>query len=163
MKLTNKQKKWLLIPKALPSSTHGDNLMKILPRSKWDKIRKATYERADFKCELCSGKGKKHPVEAHELWMFDFKIKTQYLERLVALCPNCHRIQHALLLKLQDDRGFVNAMNTINHYNKLTKNNLTYSQFFASATEIFNKFDGIAWDVIVNEKSDFIISEFLFR
>ncbi|NQZ66301.1 MAG: HNH endonuclease [Mycoplasmatales bacterium] len=157
MKLTKEQREWLLIPKALPSSTHGDNLRKILPRSKWDKIRKATYQRANFKCELCSGKGSRHPVEAHEIWLFDFTTKTQYLERLVALCPNCHRIQHALLLKLQDDRGFINAEAVIRHYNKISQQRVTYSQFFASATEVFDVFDGIMWDVVVEKTNDPIL------
>lgn len=157
MELTKEQKEWLLLPKALPSSTHGDNLRKILPQSKWDKVRKATYERANNKCELCSGKGTRHPVEAHELWYFDFKTSTQYLERLIALCPNCHRIQHALLLKLQDDKGFVNAQGVINHYNKLTNQNVTYHQFFASATEVFDMFDGIMWDVVVDKTKDEIL------
>lgn len=154
MILSKEQREWLLIPKALPASTHGDNLRKILPKSKWDKLRKATYERAENKCELCGGTGNRHPVEAHELWYFDFKTKTQYLERLVALCPHCHRIQHALLLKLQDDKGFVRAEHTINHFNKLTNNNLTYSQFFAAAQETYDIFDGVMWDVIVENDSD---------
>lgn len=157
MGLTNQQKEWLLLPKALPTSTHGDNLRKILPRTQWDKIRKATYTRANHKCELCGGKGTRHPVEAHELWYFDMENKIQYLERLVALCPNCHRIQHALLLKIQDDKGFINAQMTINHYNKLTGNNVNYYQFFASATEVFDVFDGIMWDVIVDKTKDEIL------
>ena len=162
MSLTLEQRQWLLIPKALPTSTHGDNLRKVLPKKIWDQIRKEVYERANNKCEICNKQGSKRKVEAHELWMFNFDLKTQYLERLVALCPQCHRVQHALLLKLQHDKGILNAEWTVKHLNKISNENYTFNSFFAKATEIFNKFDNIEWDVVALKEKDEIIEKFLF-
>ena len=31
-------------------------------RSVWDKLRKQTYRKANYRCEICGGKGPKWPV-----------------------------------------------------------------------------------------------------
>lgn len=157
MELTKEEKEFLLMPKALPSSSHYANLRKILSQSKWDKLRKMTYERASFQCELCSSKPKR--LEAHELWFFDFEHKVQYLKRLVGLCLKCHSLQHALLLRLHHDQGFKNAQVVVNHYNKLTNNKLTFDQFFALANKEHNLYEKIEWNIVVITDFDEILKE----
>ena len=156
-----KEREFLLQPKALPESTHYLNLRSIVSKSKWDKIRKEIYKRANNKCQLCNGQGRKHKVEAHELWNFDFKLKVQFLEDIIALCPNCHRIQHAFLLKLHDDKKILNAQYVINHLNKITNKNYNYNNFFAEANSFFMKLNNIKWDVVLKLKEENIINKFL--
>jgi hypothetical protein len=50
---------------------------------------------------VCKGRGPKHPVEAHEEWEYQEAIDplfggqcTQFLVKLVALCPLCHQVKH---------------------------------------------------------------------
>lgn len=155
MELTSKQREFLLKPKALPESTHFVNLRSYLPRSQWDIIRKKAYEHAKNKCELCHGVGRKHKVEAHELWNFDFKSKTQTLERIIALCPNCHRIQHAFLLKLHDDKKILNAQYVINHLNKISDKKYNYNNFFSEASDFFSKINVIEWNIMINKEKIF--------
>lgn len=63
-----------------------------MTQSQWDKIRRKCYAAAGYKCEICGGKGSKHPVECHEIWDFgDGKIT---LTGLIALCPSCHEVKH---------------------------------------------------------------------
>lgn len=157
MELTQKQKEFLITPKALPSSSHYANLRQVLPRTKWDKLRKLTYERANHKCELCNSKPPR--LEAHELWRFDFDNHVQYLERLVALCSKCHSMQHALLLRLQHDQGIKNAQIVVNHYNKLKNEHITFDKFFAIATSEHNKYENIFWDVIVIKEFDDLLND----
>ena len=78
----------------VPASQWGDNLRSLLPKAKWDTLRKQIYQRADYKCEICGGKGHKWPVECHEVWFYDEKRKTQTLTGLTALCPRCHEVKH---------------------------------------------------------------------
>lgn len=78
----------------VPSTSWGDNLRSKLPRSQWDRLRKACYANAGFRCELCGGKGRRHPVECHEIWSYDETDFVQKLEGLIALCPACHRCKH---------------------------------------------------------------------
>lgn len=57
-------------------------------------MRRAVYRRARHRCEVCGGRGERHPVECHEVWAYDDEHHVQRLERLVALCPDCHRVKH---------------------------------------------------------------------
>ena len=149
--LNQKQKEFLLIPKALPTSTHFINLRQMLPRNEWDRLRKKVYSAASNRCELC---GSDQRLEAHEIWMFDFEKKVQYLETLAALCMHCHRFQHVNLLALQEDQGIAHSWGTINHFNKLTGQKVTQSQFFAMANKEAIKLENIEWEVVINRSFD---------
>ena len=78
----------------VPRSTWGWNLRSELTRTQWDRLRKATYARAGNRCEVCGGKGRKHPVECHERWEYDDEKHVQKLVGLEALCPPCHKTKH---------------------------------------------------------------------
>ena len=80
----------------VPRSLWGINLRSELPKSKWDKLRKATYKKANFVCEICGGVGRKWPVECHEIWHYDDENKVQRLDGLIALCPPCHQVKRDL-------------------------------------------------------------------
>lgn len=78
----------------VPSSSWYDNLRSRLPKAEWDRLRKAAYAAAGHKCEVCGGKGRRWPVEAHEIWEYDEATRVQRLAGLVALCPSCHEVKH---------------------------------------------------------------------
>lgn len=83
-----------LVVELVPKSMWGFNLRSELTKAQWDKIRKAVYERAGHRCEICGGKGSKHPVEAHERWVYDDTTHVQKLVGVEALCPMCHKVRH---------------------------------------------------------------------
>lgn len=81
----------------VPSTSFYTNVRSILPKSEWDRLRKASYEKAKFKCEICKdsglNQGYKHALECHEIW--DYKADgTQLLKGLISLCPKCHLVKH---------------------------------------------------------------------
>jgi hypothetical protein len=78
----------------VPSTSWFTNVRSLLPEDEWDLVRRAVYRRARYRCEVCSGRGDAHPVECHEVWAYDDEHHVQRLERLVALCPACHRVKH---------------------------------------------------------------------
>lgn len=78
----------------VPASQFGDNLRSRLPAKLWDLLRRATYEAAGNKCEICGGKGHKWPVECHEKWEYNEETLVQKLTGLIALCPACHEVKH---------------------------------------------------------------------
>ena len=87
----------------VPSSSWGNNLRSEanLSKREWGKLRKACYESAGHKCEICGGVGwrryngkPKSIVECHEIWAYDDKKKVQTLKGLIALCPTCHKAKH---------------------------------------------------------------------
>lgn len=78
----------------VPATSWFDNLRKRLSTADWDRLRKAQYKHAGYKCEICGGKGPAHPVEAHEVWIYDDAKMVQKLAGLIALCPGCHEVKH---------------------------------------------------------------------
>ena len=78
----------------MPRTTFEQNVRSLVKRSEWNRIRKAVYKRAGYVCEICGGVGKRHPVEAHEVWEYDWSSMEQRLVGLQALCPACHRVKH---------------------------------------------------------------------
>lgn len=78
----------------VPATSWGDNLRSHFKTSEWDRLRKACYEQAGHKCEICGGKGRRHPVECHEIWHYDDDQCVQTLKGLIALCPSCHEVKH---------------------------------------------------------------------
>lgn len=78
----------------VPAGTWGDNVRSAVTKEQWDRIRRAVYKRAGYKCEICGGKGKEWPVECHEVWHYDGEQHIQKLVGLIALCPMCHKCKH---------------------------------------------------------------------
>lgn len=78
----------------VPASAWYTNVRSNVPKAEWDRLRKAVYLAANYRCEICNGVGDRWPVECHEVWLYDDKAHTQTLERLIALCPACHEVKH---------------------------------------------------------------------
>lgn len=115
----------------VPASSWGANLRSALRANEWDRLRKQTYRLAGYRCEICGGKGAKHPVECHEVWAYEdvqgnvpdivdySRTYTQTLVRLVSLCPACHEVKHFGLTTLRgrDQQAFRHLMR-VNGWNE---------------------------------------------
>ena len=91
----------LLTVELVPSTCWFSNVRDHVSKSTWDKLRKATYKQANYHCQVCGGRGHKHPVECHEIWDYDDQKYIQTLEGLTALCPSCHQVKHIGLAGLK--------------------------------------------------------------
>lgn len=82
----------------VPTTCFFSNVRSELPKKEWDRIRKESYSKANYCCEICGGsglkQGYKHPLECHEIWHYDDENKIQTLEGLISLCPRCHQVKH---------------------------------------------------------------------
>lgn len=78
----------------VPRTCWFSNVRERVSRQEWDRIRSQTYEHAGQRCEVCGGRGSKHPVECHEVWEYDESAGVQRLVRMIALCPACHEVKH---------------------------------------------------------------------
>lgn len=90
---------------ALPPTVWGSNVRALAERSPergvWDRLRFATGDAAGNRCEACGVEsstpgGRPRRPDCHERWVFDLTgpVPVQRLDRLVALCPGCHEVQH---------------------------------------------------------------------
>lgn len=77
----------------IPVGTWFNNVRSAVSADQWQRLKRLTFQKAGHRCELCGGRGKKWPVECHEIWGFtpDFR---QELRGLIALCPACHQVKH---------------------------------------------------------------------
>jgi hypothetical protein len=105
-----------LIVELVPSTSWGANLRRELPPSDWDVLRKRAYRLAGHRCEICGGKGSKHPVECHEVWDYNDETHVQTLVRLITLCPPCHEVKHFGLAQVRgyEERAFNHLMRVNN-------------------------------------------------
>jgi len=78
----------------VPRTCWYSNVRSHVSKDNWRKIGKQIFQRAGNRCEVCGGRGNKHPVECHEVWHYDDKSRTQTLVGLTALCPACHECKH---------------------------------------------------------------------
>jgi hypothetical protein len=111
----------------VPTNTWGINLRSLLSRSVWDKYRKQCYKDANYRCEICGGKGSKWPVEAHEVWEYDDINRIQTLKRLISLCPACHEVKHYGLATVKGrEFAVINHLMKVNNISK--KDAITHIQ-----------------------------------
>lgn len=98
----------------LPASTWGSNLRGVFSPRDWDTLRIPVCTAADDVCEVCGAEtytddGRKRRPDCHELWTFEHHNgrNVQRLDRLIALCPDCHRAQHIGLAEVNGETGLV--------------------------------------------------------
>mgnify|MGYP002137055731 FL=1 len=87
-----------LLTEMVPKTAWGSNVRDHVKGSEWDKIKEWCYKRSNYNCEVCGQHGKlqgrRHRVEAHEIWHYDDVKLVQTLVGLIALCPSCHKSKH---------------------------------------------------------------------
>ena len=62
-----------------------------VPPSVWEEVRARVVADANRRCEACHASA---PLAPHAVWRYDDARAVQALDRLVALCPPCHRAAH---------------------------------------------------------------------
>jgi hypothetical protein len=78
----------------VPKTSWYNNVRALVDEPTWGRVRRQVYRQADYRCEICGGKGPEHPVECHEVWRYDDRTRVQALVRMIASCPACHQVKH---------------------------------------------------------------------
>ena len=111
----------------VPKTSWYSNVRSNVTKKEWDNIRKDSYKKAKYRCEICSGKGLNHPVECHEIWNYNDKNKTQTLNGFISLCPNCHKTKHVGLAQINNEEDIV-----IKQLIKINKMNINEAKDYIS-------------------------------
>lgn len=99
----------------VPSSCWYSNVRSNVRSETWERLQCATFHKAGHVCEICAGTGDTHPVEAHEVWIYDDHRLIQRLDRLISLCPRCHEIKHiGLAIKSGNAKRALTWLSTVN-------------------------------------------------
>lgn len=78
----------------VPTTCWYSNVRSNVQPNTWDHLQRIAFDQAGHVCEICGGVGRRHPVEAHEIWHYDDHRVIQRLERIASLCPDCHEVKH---------------------------------------------------------------------
>ena len=104
----------------VPEGCWYSNLRSILSKSDWEIIKTSVRKKADGKCSICGAKAK--VLHAHEVWSYDEKNAVQKLEKVIAVCPDCHSVIHIGFTQLKGDEKRAEE-----HFMKV--NGCTYAEY----------------------------------
>ncbi|MEK7165498.1 MAG: HNH endonuclease [Patescibacteria group bacterium] len=75
----------------VPSTSWYNNMRSLMPKSKWDVLRRKVYAGFGHKCGICKANGNLH---CHEVWEYDDEKYIQKLKGFIPLCMYCHSVKH---------------------------------------------------------------------
>lgn len=109
----------------VPKTSWYNNVRSKVSSDEWDIIRKKSYKIANYVCEICGdngiNQGFSHPVECHEVWVYDDTHNIQKLMGFISLCPLCHKVKHIGLAKVNNELDIaINHLMKVNSIGKRT-------------------------------------------
>lgn len=126
-------KNYILTIELLPKGAWGNDLSKTLSKKDWDILRHVCYEKSNNTCAICGYSTEE--LDAHEVWDFDVKTKTQTLKNIVALCSKCHGVKH---MRNSQRLGF--GENAKRHFLKVNNcSELDFAAHYLEAESLFNE------------------------
>lgn len=134
----------------IPRTAWFKNLRNYVKTSEWDRIRKKCYQDANYRCEVCNGVGKRHPVECHEVW--EFTNNQIILKKLIALCPGCHEVKHMGRASVTG-----NLERAVNHFIKI--NQVTEEEaekYIKEAFSLYHERSKHNWELNVEALKDYL-------
>lgn len=130
----------------MPASCWFSNVRSEVTKKQWDIIRNKVYSEAYHLCQICGGKGNKHPVECHEIWNFDDSTLIQKLEGMIALCPMCHATKHYGLSRIQGREAVI-----FKHFIKINNiDKVEASDYINSVFKIWEKRSQKNWTLDIS-------------
>jgi len=133
--------KKILTIELVPKNNWYINVRSEVSKEEWDILRRESYREANYVCEVCGGKGEKHPVECHEVWDYQEKNHIQKLIRLISLCPLCHKVKHIGRTQVMGEYDI--ALKHLRKVNKMTKKEA--ENYIKEAFNLWGKRNNYDW------------------
>lgn len=133
----------------VPSTSWYDNLRKLIPKERWEVLRRKVYAKYGHRCGICKADGR---MNCHELWEFDEWHRIQKLIGFISLCDMCHHVKHIGLAGILASEGKLDYEKVVEHFMKV--NGCSRQLFELHRKEAFaiwekrSKFD---WKVVVGD------------
>ena len=119
----------------VPQSSFYNNIRNEVSKQIWDIIRKSTYKKAGYECEVCGTEGVLH---CHEIWSYDDEEKIQTLKGFQALCENCHMLKHiGFSMHTEKGKEKFDREELINHFCEI--NDCTREDFMEYEEKVFKQ------------------------
>jgi hypothetical protein len=148
-----------LTAELLPETLRGSDQRKLISDADWERLSRLVFARARGRCEWCTARcltpdGRPQQPHCHELWTFTHRRgrHVQRLDRLIALCSDCHRVRHCGLAELN---GEYNSL--VQHLRRV--NEWTTAQAVEELERAANAHEHrylVEWDVDLSLLAEFI-------
>jgi len=147
-------KKYPLTIELIPATSMYDNVRSRVSKKTWDLIRRSSYQKANYVCEVCGDNGKnqgyKHPVECHEIWEYNENTGIQKLVGFISLCPICHKVKHAGLSIMKGwSEIVIKQLMKVNNISELEAINI-----INNAAKLWEKRSKMKWEIDINYLTD---------
>lgn len=116
----------------IPKGAWGNNLRTLLSEKDWELLREECYKKANHHCQICGVNT--DDLDAHEVWKFNIKTKTQTLKDIIGICNKCHGVIH---YRNSDRLGY--GENAKQHFMQV--NNATELEFATNLTKALITFE----------------------
>lgn len=121
-----------LMIELLPKGAWNNDFSKTLPKQEWDTVRNFCYKKANHKCQICGFET--DDLDAHEVWEFNVKNKTQTLKDIIGICSKCHGVKH-----IRNSQRLGYGEETKRHFMKV--NNCTEIEYASYLTQAIIDFE----------------------
>ncbi len=129
----------------LPKGAWNNDFSKTLPKKEWDIVREFCYKKANHRCQICGFET--DDLDAHEVWEFDIKNKTQTLKNIIGICSKCHGVKH-----IRNSKRLGHEEDAKKHFIKV--NNCSELEYAAALAQAQLKFDELnkvyRWKIIAD-------------
>lgn len=129
----------------LPKGAWNNDFSNTLPKKEWDIIREFCYKKANHRCQICGFET--DDLDAHEVWEFDAKNKTQTLKNIIGICSKCHGVKH-----IRNSKRLGHEEDAKKHFIKV--NNCSELEYAAALAQAQLKFDELnkvyRWKIIAD-------------
>lgn len=129
----------------LPKGAWNNDFSKTLPKKEWDIVREFCYKKANHRCQICGFET--DDLDAHEVWEFDIKNKTQTLKNIIGICSKCHGVKH-----IRNSKRLGHEEDAKKHFIKVNNcSELEYAAALAQAQLKFNELNKVyRWKIIAD-------------
>ncbi len=129
----------------LPKGAWGNDFSRTLSKNDWDILRNECYKRASHHCQICGYETE--DLDAHEVWDFDIKTRTQTLKDIIGICSKCHGVKH---IRHSQRLGY--GENVKRHFMQVNNcNELVYASHLAKAQMEFEERNKVyRWKIVAD-------------
>jgi hypothetical protein len=83
-----------LLIELIPKTSWYDDARELMDEATWEWISDQVLDRAEGVCEICGASDPGQPMRCDAVWRLDDPVRVQRLVRLIAMCGDCHHVEH---------------------------------------------------------------------
>jgi hypothetical protein len=138
----------------VPLTLHYFNLHSVLPRSRWQKLRKAMLAKYGLRCQTCGKtKTESRRINCHEVW--DYRTHGEpapaVLTGLSLACWHCHAIEHFGNTEWMVEQGYLTSQaieDTVQHFCRVNRvDRAEFERHRDAAYAEWERLSAMRWEV----------------